>query len=76
MDRKEIMEALFDETIKALLKRIQDGTATPADLNVARQMLRDNGISAVPKNKQMHELIKELAPAEDVDDSPPAFKFG
>lgn len=37
---KELLETLAAE----LLRRIQEGTATPRDLDVARQLLRDNGV--------------------------------
>ena len=76
MERKELMEKLFDATIAELLKKIADGTATPADLNVARQMLRDNGITAVPKNANVADLVAKLGPPADVDDEAPSYKFG
>lgn len=71
------METLFDATIQALLARIQAGEASPADLNVARQMLKDNGISAVKQNKNLRDLTKEVAVDEDesLNDTPPAYPF-
>lgn len=45
-------ETLFDEMhgalAKTLLNRIKDGTATAADLSVARQFLKDNAVQAAP----------------------------
>lgn len=37
---------LLSNSVKELLKRIEAGTATPADLSVARAILRDNNITA------------------------------
>lgn len=40
---EELHEALADN----LLEKINNGEASPADLSVARQFLKDNGIDAV-----------------------------
>lgn len=45
---KSVFEQLHAELSKELLKRIKDGTATAADLNVARQWLMNNNIAANP----------------------------
>lgn len=45
---EEILSALHETLAQKLLARIQDGTATAADLNVARAFLKDNGVDAVP----------------------------
>jgi hypothetical protein len=48
------MDKLFAELHTALgaalLERIQSGEASPADMNVARQFLKDNGIDGSVKN--------------------------
>ena len=44
-----------------LLEKVKDPECKSADLNVARQFLRDNGIDAVPvDNSPLHNLMKEL----------------
>ena len=44
-----------------LLEKVQDPEAKSADLNVARQFLRDNGIDAVPTdNSPLQRLIDEM----------------
>ena len=44
-----------------LLEKINDPDAKSADLNVARQFLRDNGIDAVPTDDSpLHKLIEEM----------------
>jgi hypothetical protein len=46
---------------KALLARIAAGEATAADLNVARQYLKDNGVQSTPSaNPHMPELALKL----------------
>lgn len=52
---------LHEELAKALLARIADGTATAADMAVARGMLKDNRISCIPKDDgAIGELEKRL----------------
>ena len=41
----QLQTALADE----LLKRVMNGEATAAELNVARQLLRDNNVQALPE---------------------------
>ena len=47
MDKKTL-EAIHTALAQSLLQRIQDGSATATDLNVARQFLKDNGIDCAP----------------------------
>lgn len=46
----ELLDDLHGALASTLLKRIKEGTATAADLNVARAMLKDNNVeqAAVP----------------------------
>ena len=54
---KELHEVLANE----LLKRVSDPEAKSADLNVARQFLKDNNIDAVPvDDSPLKKLIEEL----------------
>ena len=44
-----------------LLEKVKNPECKSADLNVARQFLRDNGIDAVPvDNSPLEKLMKEL----------------
>lgn len=45
---KTKLEELHELVADTLLERIRGGEATPQDLNVARQFLKDNAIDAVP----------------------------
>jgi hypothetical protein len=47
MNRKTL-EDIHNALAANLLQRIQEGTATATDLNVARQFLKDNGIDCAP----------------------------
>ena len=54
---KELHEVLATE----LLKRVKDPDAKSADLNVARQFLKDNNIDAVPvDDSPLKKLLDEL----------------
>jgi len=46
--REELLNALFDITLEELIRRIQSGEAKPADLAVARAILKDNNIECLP----------------------------
>ena len=44
-----------------LLEKVKDPECKSADLNVARQFLRDNGIDAVPtEGNSLQKLVDEL----------------
>lgn len=66
--RNDPFEDLHAALTAELLKKIRDGSATAADLNVARQWLKDNQVAADPsKNKPLRELTDSLPelPEED-----------
>ena len=55
------LSELHQELAKVLLERVKDPDAKSADLNVARQFLKDNNIDAVPvKGSPLEELINKL----------------
>jgi hypothetical protein len=57
-----ILADLQIETARQLLNKVKSGEATAADLNVARQLLKDNNVGAPPgANKQLDELHKKIA---------------
>lgn len=47
MDMHALLEALHTSLAEDLLAKIQSGEASAADLSVARQFLKDNGIDSV-----------------------------
>jgi hypothetical protein len=61
MKLDELMEALHNELGQKLLERIRDPEAKASDLNVARQFLKDNDITAIPTdNNVLAQLLEDL----------------
>ena len=55
------MEGLQDLLIDEFIQQIKSGESSPAMLNAARQMLKDNGIYAtVTKSSPLGELVNLL----------------
>jgi hypothetical protein len=52
------------------MDRIKNGTATAADLSVARSLLRDNGIQSVRKPGKSITKLAEVLGAEGEEDFP------
>jgi len=66
MDKK-ILEDLHDKLAEDLLERIMSGEATSAELNVARQFLKDNGIdSSLQNDSPLINLAKTLPFDQDI----------
>lgn len=60
-DRALKMEGLQDLLIDEFIQQIKGGDSSPALLNAARQMLKDNGIYAtVTKSSPLGELVNLL----------------
>lgn len=58
----ELLARLQDAAIDDLLRKIEAGEATAADLGVARQFLKDNGINAVPKANSGLDKLRHVLP--------------
>jgi len=63
-------KTLHDALVSELLSRVQSGDATPSDLNVARQLLKDNGIMSAPNNKPVIKLADRLPKFDGGDEVP------
>lgn len=62
----QLLAELQTETAKALLAKIKSGEATAADLNVARQLLKDNDWQALSgTNKEVDSLKLALPFPQD-----------
>ena len=59
VDMKKLMETLHHGIGEELLRRIQTGEATSADLSVARQFLKDNGIDASANQSEPLDFSQE-----------------
>lgn len=67
-DDQKLLKEMHHAICRELLARIQSGEATSADLSVARQMLKDNGVTSVPTPGQpLGDLMDSLPfdPKED-----------
>ena len=60
-EKTDKLYGLQDLLIDEFINRIQSGEASPSDLNAARQLLKDNQISAtIPSNNPMTNLVSIL----------------
>ena len=60
-NKLELLEHLHTVLIQELLDKVKSGDAKPGDLNVARQLLKDNGIECIPTaNNPMEDLMSSL----------------
>lgn len=62
-----LLSQIHEELAKTLLDRILSGEATSQDLNVARQLLRDNGIDATPRKGGALLNLAQSLPFKDKD---------
>ena len=70
------MDLLHRTLAENLLSRVKDPEAKSADLNVARQFLKDNGIDALPvENSPLSDLVKSLPDFADEDTDLSELKF-
>jgi hypothetical protein len=60
--KTEALESLHGALAKALAQKIKEGTATAADMAVARQFLKDNGIDAIPKEASPLATLADSLP--------------
>lgn len=68
---KELLDELMALTIEELLTVIKAGEANPAILNVARQLLKDNQVTASVKEDNSMQNLVEVLPFRE-DDEPRA----
>ena len=61
-DKKlELLQNLHTVLIENLLDKVKSGEAKAGDLNVASQLLKDNGIECIPTaNNPMEDLMSNL----------------
>lgn len=61
MAARRNVERLLDLLADDLVKKLESGEATAADLNVARQFLKDNAINCLPtKDNSLGKLVDTL----------------
>ena len=68
MSNKKLLKDLFNLMAEELVRKIAMGEATSADLNVARQFLKDSGIDAsIEASDPLLNLAKTL-PFDDLEE--------
>tara|TARA_R100000951_G_scaffold58960_1_gene49613 strand:+ start:109 stop:324 length:216 start_codon:yes stop_codon:yes gene_type:complete len=68
MKLDELMEALHSELGQTLLERIRDPEVKASDLNVARQFLKDNDITAIPTDENVLKQLLDELPFDESQD--------
>lgn len=60
-DNRPLEEQMHEALARDLLRRVTSGEATAAELNVARQFLKDNNIDGTPKKgNPLDSLVNNL----------------
>ncbi len=64
---EEALKQMFPTLVEKLLEKIDDGSATAADLSVARHLLKDNGIDISSKARGAGNLhrLSDAMPFQD-----------
>jgi hypothetical protein len=62
---KQLLEQIHNALAAELLRKIQDGSAVPTELNVARQFLKDNGIDCAPEASQPMLNLAKIMPFDE-----------
>ncbi len=68
MKLEELMQALHTELGQTLLERIRDPEVKASDLNVARQFLKDNDITAIPTDENVLKQLLDELPFDESQD--------
>ena len=63
--RRDDYVELHQLLVKTLTARLQDNSATAADLNVIRQLLKDSGMDFVEKNYDQLKRLEVPFPSQD-----------
>lgn len=69
MDRER---QLYDAFVDSLLEKVKDNSATPKELEIVMNFLKNNNIQASTKHKGLSDLAKSATelPFEDEDELP------
>lgn len=62
---KQILESIHLALAQELLRKIESGDATPADLSVARQFLKDNSIDCAPAASEPMLNLAKIMPFDE-----------
>lgn len=65
---KEALNGLHAALAQDMIRRLESGEATAADLGVIRQFLKDNGIDAVPTGDSPLQRLVHTLPFADPEE--------
>lgn len=67
MKNKDNMEILHELLVEELIRKVKSGEANASDLNVIRQLLKDNGVDSDASNpaNPITNLIEDLPFKQD-----------
>lgn len=60
---RDALHVMFRLLTDDLIQRLRSGEATPTEKSIARQMLRDNGVNAVPADPGPDDSMEQLGKA-------------
>ena len=60
--KHELLSTLWDLTVRSLISRIESGDHTAQDLNIARQLLRDHGMTVDKPEETPIASLYEILP--------------
>lgn len=64
-------QQLYDSFVQTLLDKLQEGTATPKELEIVMNFLKNNNIQASPKHSGLSALANEALKLPFADDEMP-----
>lgn len=64
----DLQEKIHEALAEALLDKIKSGEVSASELSVARQYLKDNGVTAVPADGTPLQVLTENLPFDEDDD--------
>jgi|TARA_R110002012_G_scaffold73317_1_gene186959 hypothetical protein len=78
MNKEEILERLWELTVQSLIGKIEVGDYTSQDLNIARQFLKDHGMSVSDADDSPIADLAEVLPfsKDQTNEDHPRETFG
>ena len=61
-DKQQLLEQLWDLTVQTLIQKIQIGDFNSQDLNIARQMLKDHGVTVASTEESPLADLADVLP--------------
>lgn len=79
MSKEDLLEQLWNLTIQSLISKIEIGDYTSQDLNIARQLLKDHGMSVAEAEDTPIADLAEVLPFskhQTTEEDHPTEEFG